>query len=61
MKLKWKIKNLGDIADIKRGLASQHLNYVENANQGVRLIRINDFKSNSNPMSSYVKSLSLTY
>ena len=47
MKLKWKIKNLGDIADIKRGLASQHLNYVENANQGVRLIRINDFKSNS--------------
>ncbi|MCW5514721.1 restriction endonuclease subunit S [Muriicola sp. Z0-33] len=39
--------NLGDIADIKRGLASQHLNYVENSDEGIRLIRINDFKSNS--------------
>jgi type I restriction enzyme S subunit len=43
----WKIYKLGNIADIKRGLASQHLDYVENESEGVRLIRINDFKSDS--------------
>lgn len=41
----WEAKTLGDIAYIKRGLASQHLNYVDNSEEGVRLIRINDFKS----------------
>lgn len=43
----WKSTNLGKIADIKRGLPSQDLNYVENNTEGVRLIRINDFKSYS--------------
>jgi type I restriction enzyme S subunit len=43
----WKILSLGEIADIKRGLPSQDLNYVESDSDGVRLIRINDFKSDS--------------
>ena len=43
----WEVKTLGDIADIKRGLASQHLNYVDSSEEGVRIIRINDFKSDS--------------
>jgi type I restriction enzyme S subunit len=42
----WFVKNLGELADIKRGLASQHLNYVDGPSEGVRIIRINDFKSN---------------
>jgi type I restriction enzyme S subunit len=48
----WKISNLGEIADIKRGLPSQDLNYVDSIEEGVRLIRINDFKSD-NP--KYIK------
>jgi type I restriction enzyme S subunit len=47
MRDKWKSINLVEIADIKRGLPSQDLNYVENTNEGIRLIRINDFKSDS--------------
>ena len=47
MRDKWKSINLVKIADIKRGLPSQDLNYVENTNEGIRLIRINDFKSDS--------------
>jgi type I restriction enzyme S subunit len=43
----WKILTLGEIAEIKRGLPSQDLNYVESELDGVRLIRINDFKSDS--------------
>lgn len=48
----WKVSNLGEIADIKRGLPSQDLNYVDSIEEGVRLIRINDFKSD-NP--KYIK------
>ena len=40
---KWEKKKLGDVADIKRGAASNHLKYVNNSNEGVRLLRINDF------------------
>jgi len=43
----WKVLNLGDISDIKRGLPSQDLNYVDSDVEGVRLIRINDFKSDT--------------
>jgi type I restriction enzyme S subunit len=42
----WRVVELGTFADIKRGLASQHLFYVDDPMDGVRLIRINDFKSN---------------
>lgn len=42
----WEKKKLGEIAEIKRGLASQHLNYVNNKNKGIRLLRINDFLNN---------------
>jgi type I restriction enzyme S subunit len=41
----WKITTLGEIAEIKRGAASQHLNYVNDSIEGVRLLRINDFLS----------------
>ncbi|KIC92598.1 restriction endonuclease subunit S [Flavihumibacter sp. ZG627] len=40
----WQPVILDDIADVKRGLASQHLLYVDSPADGVRLIRINDFK-----------------
>lgn len=39
----WEKKKLGDVADIKRGAASNHLKYVDDPNKGVRLLRINDF------------------
>ena len=43
----WEEKTLKDIASIKRGAASQHLNYVEGSNtNAVRLLRINDFLNN---------------
>ena len=42
----WEETNLGDIAEVKRGAASQHLNYVDDAKDGIRLIRINDFLKN---------------
>jgi type I restriction enzyme S subunit len=41
----WEEKSLGEIAEIKRGAASQHLNYVNNSSDGIRLLRINDFLS----------------
>lgn len=41
-----KKKKLGEVAEIKRGAASQHLKYVNNENDGVRLLRINDFINN---------------
>jgi type I restriction enzyme S subunit len=41
----WEVVKLGKVSDIKRGLASHQLTYVEDAFKGVRLIRINDFKS----------------
>jgi type I restriction enzyme S subunit len=37
---------LGDIAEIKRGAASQHLKYVSDSMGAVRLLRINDFLKN---------------
>ena len=43
----WEVKSLGEIAEIKRGAASQHLNYVEDKLKGMRLLRINDFLSDS--------------
>jgi len=40
----WEENKLSEIAEIKRGAASQHLNYVEkNHPNAIRLIRINDF------------------
>lgn len=42
---KWEKKKLDDLADIKRGAASQHLNYVSDETKGIRLLRINDFLS----------------
>jgi type I restriction enzyme, S subunit len=42
---KWEKRKLGDVADVKRGAASQHLNYVSDETKGVRLLRINDFLS----------------
>ncbi|MCH7415299.1 restriction endonuclease subunit S [Belliella sp. R4-6] len=43
----WKEKQLGEIAEIKRGAASQHLSYVEDKSKGIRLLRINDFLSDT--------------
>lgn len=57
MSINWKISTLGEIADIKRGLPSQDLNYVDSNKEGVRLIRINDFKSDS---PKYIKETSAT-
>ena len=37
---------LGNIAEVKRGAASQYLNYEDDAKNGIRLIRINDFFKN---------------
>ena len=43
----WEEKKLGEVANIKRGAASNNLNYVEkNSISSIRLIRINDFLSN---------------
>jgi type I restriction enzyme S subunit len=42
---KWEKTKLGEVADVKRGAASQHLNYVSDETKGVRLLRINDFLS----------------
>ena len=42
----WEKKKLGDVAEVKRGAASQHLNYVSDETKGIRLLRINDFLSN---------------
>lgn len=42
----WEQKKLGDIAEVKRGAASQHLRYITDATKGIRLLRINDFLSN---------------
>lgn len=42
----WESTTLGEIAEIKRGAASQHLKYVEDKLHGIRLIRINDFLKN---------------
>lgn len=39
----WEEKKLGDVAEIKRGAASQHLKYVGDETKGIRLLRINDF------------------
>lgn len=41
----WEVVKLSDVCEIKRGLASQHLSYVQTGNEGVRLIRINDINS----------------
>lgn len=41
----WEKKKLGDVAEVKRGAASQHLNYVSSSKHGIRLLRINDFLS----------------
>jgi type I restriction enzyme S subunit len=43
---KWEMKKLGEIAEVKRGAASQHLKYVSNEKDGIRFLRINDFLSN---------------
>lgn len=52
----WKIVKLQAIATIKRGAASQYLNYVERATpNAIRLLRINDFLSNQ---ASYVENTS---
>ena len=42
----WEEKRLGEVAEVKRGAASQHLNYVSDETKGIRLLRINDFLSN---------------
>jgi type I restriction enzyme S subunit len=42
---KWEKKKLGEIAEVKRGAASQHLKYVNDESKGIRLLRINDFLS----------------
>ena len=42
----WEEKTLGDVAEIKRGAPSQHLNYVTESEDGIRLLRINDFLKN---------------
>jgi len=42
----WAGTTLGDVAEVKRGAASQHLNYVSDAADGIRLLRINDFLKN---------------
>ncbi|GAB1395376.1 restriction endonuclease subunit S [Saprospiraceae bacterium] len=40
----WEVKKLDEIAEIKRGAASQHLKYVDkNHPNAIRLLRINDF------------------
>lgn len=41
----WNKNKLGEVAEIKRGLSSQQLNYVNGSSTGVRLLRINDFLS----------------
>lgn len=42
---KWEKKVLGNVAEVKRGAASQHLKYVNDKSEGIRLLRINDFLS----------------
>lgn len=39
----WEKYNLGELAEVKRGAASQHLTYVDSSTDGIRLLRINDF------------------
>lgn len=41
---KWKKSSVEKVAEIKRGASSQYLKYADN---GIRLLRINDFESNS--------------
>lgn len=42
----WKEARLSDLATIRRGAGSQYLNYVEQPEDGIRLIRIGDFLGN---------------
>lgn len=42
----WKEAPLSDLATIRRGAGSQYLNYVEQPEDGIRLIRIGDFLGN---------------
>jgi type I restriction enzyme, S subunit len=39
----WKTQKLSKISSIKRGAGSQYLKYVEDSENGIRLIRIGDF------------------
>lgn len=39
----WKRSTLGAVAEVKRGAASQHLKYMEQGENCIRLLRINDF------------------
>ena len=39
----WNITKLSDLADVKRGAGSQYLTYVDEPDEGIRLIRIGDF------------------
>ncbi|SMX35278.1 restriction endonuclease subunit S [Actibacterium lipolyticum] len=39
----WSITKLSDLADVKRGAGSQYLTYVDEPDEGIRLIRIGDF------------------
>ncbi|PUB10524.1 restriction endonuclease subunit S [Yoonia sediminilitoris] len=39
----WSITKLSDLADVKRGAGSQYLTYVDDPDDGIRLIRIGDF------------------
>lgn len=34
---------MGEVAEIKRGAASQHLKYINDERKEIRLLRINDF------------------
>ncbi|MCD9485510.1 restriction endonuclease subunit S [Photobacterium phosphoreum] len=43
----WEEVKLSDVASIKRGAGSQYITYVENPNNGIRLIRISDFLGDS--------------
>jgi type I restriction enzyme, S subunit len=52
---KWKSTTVSEIADIKRGASSQYLNYVET---GIRLLRINDFMSDSPVYIEHTKEIS---
>ena len=53
----WNYKSLGEISSVKRGLASQYLEYVQSEKDGVRLIRINDIQSDS---PKYIKKTEMT-
>ena len=53
----WDITKLSDLADVKRGAGSQYLTYVDEPDEGIRLIRIGDFLGDNAKLVSHTSDM----